>query len=157
LINYGTCYSSKIFVDGIEVVANTPDGADTSQEMADFKIGSRVLLGFTGSLHAYDKCWWSCQGSRFLKAQDFEDQRGGVATGLGWEYGTNFHFLKLFRNVGVKKLTVVSGEIGILLDRDRQEMCHTNQCKDQLGKTSHCWIHPDILGKLGFRLNSRWR
>lgn len=150
-----TCYSSKKFVDVIEVVANTPDGADTSQEMADFKIGSRVLMGFTCS-HAYDKCW-SCQGSRFLKAQEFEDQKGGVTTGLGWDYGTNFHFPKLFRAVGVKKLTVVCGEIGDLLDRDRQEMCHTNQCKDHLGQSSHCWIHPDILGKLGFRLNSRWR
>ena len=153
-----TYYSSKKFVDVIEVVANTPDVADTSQEMADFKIGSRVLMGFTCSLHAYDNLSAHLvKDQGFSRPRNLRIRKGDVETGLGWEYGTNIHFPKLLRAVGVKKLTVVSGEIGELLDRDRQEMCHTNQCKDQLGQSSHCCIHPDSLGKLGFRLNSRRR
>ena len=153
-----TYYSSKKFVDVIEVVANTPDVADTSQEMADFKIGSRVLVSFTCSLHAYDNL-----SAHLVKDQGFSRPRNlRIRKGVlkqDWveNMAQTIHFPKLLRAVGVKKLTVVSGEIGELLDRDRQEMCHTNQCKDQLGQSSHCCIHPDSLGKLGFRLNSRRR
>ena len=65
-----TYYSSKKFVDVIEVVANTPDVADTSQEMADFKIGSRVLVSFTCSLHAYDNL-----SAHLVKDQGFSRPR----------------------------------------------------------------------------------